>query len=521
MTAAEMAEQAVVLSVPNDEMALAARKHIAFLQRLHELSVTLEKPSRISLDRYVNYWLPLVAKEMGKGTTLIPPPDIAWLWHCHRLAPAQYGRYVIGEFQMVVESPEFAFELQEANDERDEAKETRDLWQRYYPRKSFFLTEICTVDNDNLDGFLKEFELLESTERQATFLWQVSGACFADTNFLMEGIQNYLRFLLLFRQQQSQKERLPLVPTYQIDLIWHTHMLKSLELYNKDCVRIAGQRFHHDDSLNDRSDGSKLNVSFEKTSQLWKQAFGVDYPVSGGMYRGEPPKDYWESSWDPADQHDNLDSVIHAMLAGSFSAGKADNSPPPVWLSTADGVTYEGMPTFQAARAKSRTRGVNNNVKKVPYFFGLPKIRGHRGVGYYHMWTREGWSILVSRLQKKASIARQEQESYLCSMCMCGNPSRLSDAQRVYYDRLAKNTEDLEILALYAQAQMETKGPGDVLTTALNSKYGLDKREKPKSMKHTQQDDGYYLWYAGYNDFSAAGCGGGVGAGGGRLHRVL
>jgi hypothetical protein len=40
-----------------------------------------------------------------------------------------------------------------------------------------------------------------------------------------------------------------LVPTYQIDLVWHSHMLSSHEAYSKDCTMIAGCVPDHDDSV--------------------------------------------------------------------------------------------------------------------------------------------------------------------------------------------------------------------------------------------------------------------------------
>ena len=39
--------------------------------------------------------------------------------------------------------------------------------------------------------------------------------------------------------------------------------------------------FDHDDSVNDRSDGSKLNNSTEITAMLWKGTFGEEYKRKG------------------------------------------------------------------------------------------------------------------------------------------------------------------------------------------------------------------------------------------------
>ena len=45
------------------------------------------------------------------------------------------------------------------------------------------------------------------------------------------------------------------------------------------------------------SEETKLNVSFKNTKQIWLETFGVPYVVPGGMYRGEPPAEYFSTSW--------------------------------------------------------------------------------------------------------------------------------------------------------------------------------------------------------------------------------
>ncbi len=74
----------------------------------------------------------------------------------------------------------------------------------------------------------------------------MSGPRFANAAFLDEGVANYGRFLDLLRRHPGSF----LVPTYQIDLIWHTHMLGSAAAYAADCSRLAGRFINHDDSVN-------------------------------------------------------------------------------------------------------------------------------------------------------------------------------------------------------------------------------------------------------------------------------
>lgn len=201
------------------------------------------------------------------------------------------------------------------------------------------------------------------------------------------------------------------------------------------------------------------------------------------------------------------------MVGGSFSAGieVLDERAPPIWLSTNHGTMYEGEPTFIPANPKSYTRGVNANEPKAKYIFGLPKtIRNHRGAGYYHIYTREGWDILVHRLMKKASRARQECDNYLCSQCACTTGATALKGDKLhFYERKEQEYKELEALVYFAKAQLEAEGPGATLPQGIIQKYGLDKRERPKNNTNTNYMHGDGLYYYGFYDFGyAAGCGG-------------
>ena len=48
-----------------------------------------------------------------------------------------------------------------------------------------------------------------------------------------------------------------LTPTYDVDLIWHTHMAYPRQ-YHLDCLSLVGRVVGHDDTDTDRGEGSKL-----------------------------------------------------------------------------------------------------------------------------------------------------------------------------------------------------------------------------------------------------------------------
>ena len=79
-----------------------------------------------------------------------------------------------------------------------------------------------------------------------------------------------------------------IVPCYDIDLMWHTHQVHPIN-YAEDTKEFLGYLFPHDDSTNDRSEGSVLSNSFASTVKQWKSWFMEDYSRPGSMYRGCDP----------------------------------------------------------------------------------------------------------------------------------------------------------------------------------------------------------------------------------------
>ena len=89
-----------------------------------------------------------------------------------------------------------------------------------------------------------------------------------------------------------------LVPTYDQDLVWHAH-LSVPSVYEKE-MRTATYRnaIGHDDSVNDRTPGAKLEVRGRRTMELWRTHYPVStwdepYARRGAMWRGDAPDWYW------------------------------------------------------------------------------------------------------------------------------------------------------------------------------------------------------------------------------------
>ena len=103
---------------------------------------------------------------------------------------------------------------------------------------------------------------------------QVSLPHYRHKQFLKNAVNRYKKFLHLKRVESDAF----LVPCYDFDLVWHAHQLHPVT-YNADTSRILGRMFNHDDTVNDRTPGSKLSDSDAKTRQLWKDNYKVVLPI--------------------------------------------------------------------------------------------------------------------------------------------------------------------------------------------------------------------------------------------------
>lgn len=83
--------------------------------------------------------------------------------------------------------------------------------------------------------------------------------------------QQYRQFLKLMVLVPST----PLVPTPDVDEVWHTHILFTRK-YHRDCQEVFGKYIHHNPS---EGDGSELHEAFQETTRLFLVHFGVELPA--------------------------------------------------------------------------------------------------------------------------------------------------------------------------------------------------------------------------------------------------
>ena len=272
---------------------LRLAEHKAFLRLVHsapgggdELYLGRALPGAI--ERYLTCWLPLVANEGGGSTRLIPPIDVAWVWHLHRLAPRRYAKYCTDRFGRVLDPAAAAFQAQSAS---AKSNETERLWQAHFGDEPFFQQHVDDDTNPtewgprdplskqttltakvqeacarvrSAHGF--DYDVEACSARQRTFLWQVSQPACSEGG---AASARYLQFLSLMKTYGYGKHFF--VPTYDIDFAWHTHMLTSTTAYLRETELLAAAPggVDHDDSVNQRHEESKLHRGWEETKALW------------------------------------------------------------------------------------------------------------------------------------------------------------------------------------------------------------------------------------------------------------
>jgi len=106
-------------------------------------------------------------------------------------------------------------------------------------------------------------------------------------------IAKYMAFLLLIYLFPQTK----IVPTREIDLVWHHHVLDTSK-YAEDCQELFGRFVHHYPyfGLRDESDRvalrmqhrRNLEVAFAETQALFKEHLGID--IAAGELLGDNSK---------------------------------------------------------------------------------------------------------------------------------------------------------------------------------------------------------------------------------------
>ena len=163
------------------------KNHIKMLAAVDELLPNSGKTLITeNVNRYQMY-LSLVAKHGHEN--LIPPLDIAYVWHVHRLAPLIYSKFSRQHFHKILNSVSpFAFQTNNEFTSTSSSSSssnsatsiiiseaarlrTRLLWKQHTNNAPFFLSSNTTTPVIKL--FVGEYDVASAAKRQSMFLKSV------------------------------------------------------------------------------------------------------------------------------------------------------------------------------------------------------------------------------------------------------------------------------------------------------------------------------------------------------------
>ncbi|KAH8926003.1 hypothetical protein BT69DRAFT_1348341 [Atractiella rhizophila] len=182
----------------------------------------------------------------------------------------------------------------------------------------------------------RQFKFIESMHELG---WLAPRAAEEAAAFVNKAISRYHNFLNLMIDPNITNF---LVPTLDIDLVWHTHQLQDI-LYRKHTLLLLNHIPDHDDKVEENT----LATAFKETAKAWKKNFGADYYNCGCM----APQD---SLW----------STLRAKFKTKPQSSPSANSSSSSLLSTGASITDPAT----HASSHNAVRITNNFVS-----FGFPR----------------------------------------------------------------------------------------------------------------------------------------------------
>ena len=219
----------------------------------------------------------------GSSSDWIPYPpdrDVHCVWISHAIRTNEYWADTNKCFGMLIPS----FLSKELSEEEYIAKSsaTQSLMKIRFPSSSFDFngTSDQIIDQITLNELpslsISEFDLIEDknwlTYFRMTELNEDPSIDPTSHSFIQEAIKDYERYLYLVYKYDDKS--LPDVnATYKVDLIWHSHMLNTVE-YMNDMQRLIGKELPHLPWPKHRSDAEINDIKLHSQS-TWLNEFSI------------------------------------------------------------------------------------------------------------------------------------------------------------------------------------------------------------------------------------------------------
>ena len=126
-------------------------------------------------------------------------------------------------------------------------------------------------------------ELADAVASQASFVGRILalGPSIVNEAWIHRAVTRYAQFLELAKAHPNET----LVPTLDVDLIWHVHMLSPLD-YRDDCQSMLGKLLSHDDRMEDTQLATAFEETQEKVARGPRLAVRVDSATPQHPYLG-------------------------------------------------------------------------------------------------------------------------------------------------------------------------------------------------------------------------------------------
>ncbi|CAF3110031.1 unnamed protein product [Rotaria sp. Silwood2] len=228
--------------------------HILLLRKvIAHPEITQEGPL---LDYFVNDYCNRMARQemQTRDQQMKLPWQTEWIWHVHRLHPLNYQadctKQLLNE-QIVDKKVRQLLHKHKSN--QDSKLSFPSITNRFFFVPTIDLRKAVIRQRDFLEKFQKHY------------LYSLDLKKFLRSQF-ENLVQNYISFMKL-----AQKNEM-IVPTFDIDVIWHTHMRYPSQ-YQTVSIALCGFIVDHNDDI----ESNNLNNAYEKTAERWEKTYKSKY----------------------------------------------------------------------------------------------------------------------------------------------------------------------------------------------------------------------------------------------------
>jgi hypothetical protein len=182
------------------------------------------------------------------------PWQVEWIWHVHRLHPVAYRNDCMRQFSGGVLIDKLIKNLDGVD---------VDLSDALTPIKNNLL---FVPSIDLTEAVLRQRDFLDKFEKHVLYSSDVSEI---NVSKFQHMIQNYVSFIKLAQPGKN------IVPTFDIDLIWHTHM-RYPSAYHAASIDLCGYILDHNDSI----PKNILENTYTETATRWALTYKSEYGYS-------------------------------------------------------------------------------------------------------------------------------------------------------------------------------------------------------------------------------------------------